>query len=124
MKNLLTLVLAMIMLVSFVGCGESSKNYESKVAGVWQLVDSDEVFYYYFYEDGTGDVYGITESEKTPHHFNGFTWKIENGYLVQESWGLINSTTKFSIEGSELYNSQKKLYAIKVSDDPTVDIDM
>lgn len=124
MKKLLALILAIIILISFGGCAK--ENDEAQIIGVWLHLKSnwDGDFYYYFYEDGTGDVYGTTATEEYPHHFNAFTWKIEDDYLVMESWGFTYSISKYSMEDSEMYNNRNELAFTKVSDDPTVDIEI
>lgn len=132
MKKLLAFVLAMIMLVSFAGCGiTENKEFEESempnVVGIWQLEDavyggSYNKEYLYIYEDATGDTYFTFDDDVLyGKHYNNFVWNIEDNYFVIESFGNVR---KYKIEGDNMYDKQKKLFAVKVSEDTTIDIEI
>lgn len=73
----------------------------------------------YVYKDGTGDSYGRTRSmyNSETSHFNSFEWHINGEYFVRDS-------TKYTVDGDSMYDSQGKLIYTKVSNDTSVDIDI
>ena len=133
MKKFLALALVIIILISFGGRGETEPEEPEtpNVVGIWQCVSDyayDHIYnklYYYVYADGTGDAY-FTQDKNTIYgkHYNLFVWRIEDAYFVKESNFMGTSITKYTIDGDKMYDKQNKLAFTKVSDDPTIDIEI
>lgn len=118
MKKLLALILTFVFCCSLF-CSCISK---SAVIGVWENEDKySDYRYMYIYKDGTVD-FSFDSMGVSSSHSNSGTWRIEGDYLVLES--SFGSTGKYTVKGNSLYNSRDKLAYTKVSDDPTVDMDL
>ncbi|MBR3611274.1 MAG: hypothetical protein IKL57_07460 [Oscillospiraceae bacterium] len=135
MKKVSAFILALTVLFSFVGCGntEKAKNEQEKssVVGIWQNTSEDldgymyNKVYMYVYESKTGDAYFMRESDEHGNHWNSFVWDIEEEYFVKEL-SVFGSTSivKYKIGEDVLYDNQNNVAYVKVSDDPTVDIEI
>ena len=136
MKKVSAFILALTVLFSFVGCGntEEAKNEQEKlsVVGIWQDASGDfdgymyNKVYMYVYESKTGDEYFMREIfDEHGEHWNSFVWDIEEEYFVKEQ-SIFGSTSivKYKIGEKALYDNQNNVAYVKVSDDPTVDIEI
>ena len=120
MKKTIAMLLAVVMIMgmcmSLSACS-SKKDY----VGVWKKPGSTSG-YMYIYKDGTGDHYGRLFTNDISH-FNGFTWEIEDGYIVMtDSVGGSIHVTKYTLSGSNLLDSQGKILYTKHSSDTSVDL--
>ncbi len=126
MKKLMALILAMIMLISFAGCGSVKK---SDIVGYWESPNRVEYgtngkvmwrdYTFTFFEDGSGILTYIFNDSTTPTEVT-FNYRIEgNKIIIPSSVGWEDSVYTYDDSGSvpKLMASQAEGYWYeKVSD--------
>ena len=119
MKKLMALILAMIMLLSFAGCGSVKK---SDIVGYWESPNRVEYgtngkvmwrdHTFTFFEDGSGILTYIFNDSPTPTEVT-FNYRIEgNKIIIPSSVGWEDSVYTYDDSGSvpKLMASQAKGY--------------
>ena len=122
MRKTISILLMLVIILGICACSNQETSIKEDVVGIWCY---DETSFIYIYKDGTGDRYGITSQGESAHHYNSFTWEIENEYIVITS-SLAGSTrvSKYTLDGNSLLDKQGKVYATKHSSDTSVDINL
>lgn len=93
-KKFLTILLIMVMVVCFIGCGKK----EPQITGKWTSLDESDLTSLELYSDGTGIFNNYDEDGSLSSY--GCTWIAEDGRLkISIDFGLLGtSSTSFDYE--------------------------